>query len=399
MKWMLISVMAPEVVMVMAAGQWSIAYASYKEMGVILREREKQCDEAEIKGEKMKQTRRRNGENHERWSLRHAFYADMGGFHLIDKKGDKYVLRSRHVTFLVHHHYIDLPSLTTMDIKDRSKSDSLAKAFACLQICWLATQCIARAAQRLAVTTLEIATLSFIICTIGTYIFWLRKPYNISTSTIINMPDYSVDEINLEVKSDDEAQSLLERYRELQPRDRNDNVLKPDGTIAPSYTKLDIIDDARPNWTKDFTNTIRWWRGGKEKKEPRIRNDRLPANSFMVTLCSAFISFSYAGLHVTAWNISFPTHVERLLWRTISLSLLGSIVTWWILDIAQALDDIAKKKKGQTVPKWRLITSVGVAFVYGVSRAYLIVEAFVGLRGLPPGAYKSVDWSAFVPHI
>ena len=338
----------------------------------------------------------------ERWSLRHSFLADMGGFRLIDKSGKEYILRSKHINFLVKHRYIDFPNISTKDIDDRSKSDSLAKAFTCLQIGWLALQVIGRAVQHLDVTTLEITTLSFVVCSMGTYACWIRKPYSVGTHTVIRMPEQRVDDIDLDVETDERGHnSLFERYVASQPKERKDRVVQPNGQInyAGGYTKLDVIDDARPNWTKDLTNSIRWWRGGKERKVNRVRNDRLPENPLQVTLGAAVVSFAYAGLHITAWNISFPTEIERVLWRAVSLILLSSIIVWWCLDIAQSLYDKVQGTKGDAVPLWRLITGVVIAIVYGLARAYLLVEAFVALRALPPSAYQSVNWTAVLPHI
>jgi hypothetical protein len=36
---------------------------------------------------------------------------------------------------------------------------------------------------------------------------------------------------------------------------------------------------------------------------------------------------------------------------------------------------------------------------YTLSRIYLMVEVFVGLRALPETAYQSVDWTNFFPHL
>jgi len=46
-------------------------------------------------------------------------------------------------------------------------------------------QCIGRAAQHLTFTTLELTTVAFVCCTLPTYYFWLRKPLDVFTPTII----------------------------------------------------------------------------------------------------------------------------------------------------------------------------------------------------------------------
>ena len=48
-------------------------------------------------------------------------------------------------------------------------------------------QCLGRAAQHLAFTTLELTTVAFVCCTLPTYYFWLRKPVDVFTPTIIKV--------------------------------------------------------------------------------------------------------------------------------------------------------------------------------------------------------------------
>ena len=55
------------------------------------------------------------------------------------------------------------PDINDAEIKDHSKSDGLVNFILLLQICWFVTQVIARAAQGLAVTILEIFTLGIIV--------------------------------------------------------------------------------------------------------------------------------------------------------------------------------------------------------------------------------------------
>ncbi|RAL04420.1 uncharacterized protein BO80DRAFT_236443 [Aspergillus ibericus CBS 121593] len=40
-----------------------------------------------------------------------------------------------------------------------------------------------------------------------------------------------------------------------------------------------------------------------------------------------------------------------------------------------------------------------LACTYAAARLYLIDEAFVGLRALDASAYRTVDWTTFLPHL
>jgi hypothetical protein len=44
-----------------------------------------------------------------------------------------------------------------------------------------------------------------------------------------------------------------------------------------------------------------------------------------------------------------------------------------------------------------IIVAMGTAA--GISRIFLVVEAFISVRKLPLGAYSSVNWTGLLPHI
>jgi len=41
--------------------------------------------------------------------------------------------------------------------------------------------------------------------------------------------------------------------------------------------------------------------------------------------------------------------------------------------------------------------ALGMAFIFG--RGFLVIEAFISIRSLPAGAYDTVSWVGFLPHI
>ncbi|KAJ7891623.1 hypothetical protein B0H14DRAFT_2496750, partial [Mycena olivaceomarginata] len=68
---------------------------------------------------------------------------------------------------------------TEDEIKDRSKSDWLAKSIALIHTTWFLVQCFARGNQRLAITELEIVTGAYAMMNFTIYFFWWKKPLNI----------------------------------------------------------------------------------------------------------------------------------------------------------------------------------------------------------------------------
>ena len=134
------------------------------------------------------------------WSKTHGFFIIMGGFHLFQRSSrearDNYLavlheddtplhpLQSFH--FLSGHEDrtdIDFTSFTVPteeEIRDRGKSDWLAKSLVLLQTSWFVMQCIARAKEHLPITHLEIVTLAYAAMNFVIYIFWWNKPLDVN---------------------------------------------------------------------------------------------------------------------------------------------------------------------------------------------------------------------------
>ena len=42
---------------------------------------------------------------------------------------------------------------------------------------------------------------------------------------------------------------------------------------------------------------------------------------------------------------------------------------------------------------------LSAGLLYNLARAVTLVLAFTSLRDLPPGAYETVHWTTFIPHV
>ena len=69
---------------------------------------------------------------------------------------------------------------TEVEIKDRGKSDWLAKSLVLLQTLWFIMQCIARGIKHLPITHLEIVTLAYAAMNFVIYVLWWNKPLNVN---------------------------------------------------------------------------------------------------------------------------------------------------------------------------------------------------------------------------
>ncbi|KAG2070559.1 hypothetical protein BDR04DRAFT_1054001, partial [Suillus decipiens] len=120
------------------------------------------------------------------WTVTHGFFAYMGGFVLYIDNKPQAVLTPAELLQVVCDKSVEMPNVTEADIEDRSKGDLLSKCVAILQLLWFVIQIIARYAQHLPVTLLEIDTLSVTAVACISYFLWLKKPKDIGRPYIVH---------------------------------------------------------------------------------------------------------------------------------------------------------------------------------------------------------------------
>ena len=369
--WMGVSIAGPEFVLTAAAGQCAAAKRSVKDF---------------------------KDAGYEGWTMKHAFFADMGGIEINPPDFVPFRVNAKQLHYLITNHYLPYPNVLLKEIWDKSKQDTIAKIITCTQITYLILQCIGRASQGLAITTLELFALAIVVCSIATSWCWLQKPADVKFPIRIHM------------------ESNIAR------------VLHEGGTAAARpyrQTPLDFVDDLCPSWSLNIQTFINMPVGPFERPMSRFGNDRFPD----LELCDKTILFAatliYAAIHVSAWNWTFPSKIENTLWRLASMILLGSTIAFWVfesiavwyrynggekffygvLNRLDRLEDIEKLRiekaaNPRKLPlKGEFWSIFPLALIYAIARTYLLVEAFVGLRNLEASAFVNVNWSKYLPHV
>ncbi|KAL8775115.1 MAG: hypothetical protein Q9209_000594 [Squamulea sp. 1 TL-2023] len=358
-KWMTAAVLVPEVVTASAFAQRVAARESVKTMKAM------NCP----------------------WTMKHAFYLNMGGFWIQPKDNQPFPINSAQLSYLIADGYMAAPSLTEAEIWDKSKVDRFAKIVACGQIGWLALQCVGRAVQSLPITPLELATVGFAIPSLATFCLWFEKPADIETPTKIPIPDTTV--------------QLLER---VSPR-----------VYRWWQTPLDFIDTVNsPSFTSEIILKSRKWPGRNHFIGPatRIRNDNFALKySKLDQVIVGMVWVGYAGVHLSAWNFDFPSRMELLLWRISSLVMAGSMVIFWITGNRKAylllsylwpskkehLEKISSERA--KVSTAQVLLGAVTTFSYLTARIILIVQVFLAFRKAPQGIFETVDWTKVLPHV
>ncbi|KAK0508905.1 hypothetical protein JMJ35_008276 [Cladonia borealis] len=373
LRWMVQAIMGPEFVVAFATGQKVEARRSVEQW-------------------------KRSG--YTGWTMRHGFYANMGGFIVEPRDSKPFPVNSKQLHYLVTRGYTPFPLITGKEIWDKSKQDGFQKILTLVQTLWFSIQVLGRAIQHLPITTLELQTFGFVFCTFAAYYQWSNKPLDVESPTFIK----------LEAST---AQILVEAGN------------LPGASKPYSFTPLDFIDNQSPSWLTEIQPRLHFRMGPRERPLPRFTNDKFPV---IGASRDAFVLFTvimaYCCLHFIAWKFFFPTHTERILWHVGCIVIvattfiflacetyqdghrLGRWQRWYLklfpknpVHLARVDTMEKRRREMEFVPFWEVVIMSPVTMVYTLARTYIIVEVFVSLRSLPSGAFNSVNWSNFIPHV
>lgn len=112
-----------------------------------------------------------------RWTMRHAFFADMGGFEL---KGEPLLIgREFYKRVREENLHLDYDKIQE-EIRDRSNKNTVLKVLTFFQASWFIAQSIVRGVEQRAISQLEVTTCAYIFSLMAAYLFWIRKPYHIN---------------------------------------------------------------------------------------------------------------------------------------------------------------------------------------------------------------------------
>ena len=325
------------------------------------------------------------------WSKTHGFFIVMGGFHLFEhhpiqtSNNDEFKLHDDDIplrplaardlygnsTYRSIKADIDFTSFTVPteeEINDRGKSDWLAKSLVLLQTSWFVMQCIARAIEHLPITHLEIVTLAYAAMNFVIYIFWWNKPLN------VNRPVRVFRKSEASAAQHQSTQHL--RAWELTWEEIGEGL---EAIIYFIVGNQDADVDLR-----------------REDRVPRFWADSTD-EQFIADMIVLGVGVCFGAIHCISWGFSFPTHTELLMWRVSCVAITAvPIYTTLGLPLAFLLGKMHLHEFDTTVISFFPLSG-GVLYI--LARAITLVLAFTSLRGLQPGAYETVHWTTFIPHV
>ena len=431
-----LGIICPEILLSMSASQWAGAQRCVKDFASLAKETGAVDNPGHQNSINTDDSTWEKCNEKEVIDMPKAFYIDMGGFRIKPKNTDSFPINGRDMYWLVKEGLVKQPLFRPSMIEDKNKVDPLLRTITVFQIFYFMVQVIGRWVQHLFVTTAELTTISFIICSILGSCFWWHKPCDVVASETIAI-DITIEEII--------ARGAPPEYTwYLTPLDfagREEwwwsktwwnylNILKhmglSFGSEAPKGKPLDRISDS----------VLR----SLPKKQQYLM--------FAVTLACLSIFF-------IAWRNAFPTRTELVMWRIVCIMEMAGVGTGlaisdfghiysvlkkpfatWLSNRSPSLP-LAQRSGGPAssrsllhgFPRLQLfVNRINVrlnsirnnspnhdpnlelplkiilplyvlGFIYFFCRFYILIEDAIGLRKQPASAYETVDWQKFWPHL
>ncbi|KAK0475643.1 hypothetical protein EDD18DRAFT_1115916 [Armillaria luteobubalina] len=185
-----------------------------------------------------------------------------------------------------------LAAISPETIEDISKGDAFSKTISILQLSWFIVQCVARPIQHLPITLLEMTALAFAGLSIITYSLWLYKPLNVKYHISLDEGDVTLTR---------KAHPFEEFTSHVMPFSHKSNgywIQHTIGNSSPYGCYNSIVDGA----FRVHSGTGR---------DAPVRLAMMGA-----------VGFLFGAFHYLAWSFYFPSHAEMVLWRFSSTAIL-----------------------------------------------------------------------------
>lgn len=373
-KWMILTVLAPEFLMGMAFHEWRTAKAN--------------CNE------RMSQYADKDGVE---WEMIHTYFSNMGGFVLdfssllqdgrampVDDEAMPTKLnhykkiaasRMKHKMWALNAEQLHdarrdglietLPRVSVRELERLRKDDSLVKVFTILQVTWLIVGLIVRGWKHLPSSQLEIGALAFSASSLLTYILLWGRPQGVQSVRII---------LPARLATIEEIRSLMysgPRYLWTGPR-----------TSSSKHSDMDLV--TIPNDAVTFEKHVRMLASMAPYKDVQY--------SLILEIVPGGILFG--TLHLLAWKFHFPTPLESSLWRICAVAM----TTLPIVSIPFNVVWLRSLWSSKLQRRLAALSYIGLILIpYTLARLFILLELFRSLLYLPPEAFTET-WSVAFPH-
>ncbi|PPQ95758.1 hypothetical protein CVT26_015845 [Gymnopilus dilepis] len=341
------------------------------------------------------------------WTKTHSYFIQMGGFVLYDgARPLEVILDPDKMDILLRKGLIKFPDTTEEEITDRTRGDGLSKALVICQTVWFGIQCLGRKIEGLPITQLELVTAGLAFLNGTMYFLWWKKPLGVR----LPIPVYTLRHV-------ENKEGLFENDAHFSEKGVED--------IGKFFTRIFLHLDKQPsikvgNSTEpiDIRGTI--FQGSILtpifQRVKQMVDSNKPGDTFYaytqfgqenrVAIFTDVIGLTFGAIHCAGWNFMFPTHAELMIWRASSSIVIGIPMLMMLISLMvrtlrrrSCLPQKPSSAKLSIIPQVIRVLMFILIPAYLLTRLALVIEAFVTLRKLPPGAYEEVAWLSFFPHI
>ncbi|KAF5324123.1 hypothetical protein D9619_011281 [Psilocybe cf. subviscida] len=384
------------------------------------------------------------------WTISHGFFIQMGGFILYQDNYPKQVLDYDRLAALLRSKSIDLPTISTRDLDDRSKGDAISKFIALVQTGWFILHCLVRLGQHLPLSELEVVTLASAVMNACIYLAWWDKPQGAGVAARLLLKEsqpvaphtsltsntslkHSVDgQPNL--ATDDSTQTVLPHDNNIIPNDSSPvlshtsplhNHHSELGTERPRSLTADIPMNIIHVQDNDPITLARAVVRGLDKgfdtdetaeASPlvaRLTNlSRPPEATLSVDVFAALgkadpwvlpmisiVATLFGAIHFLAWDSEFLTNEDKIIWRVSAvgmtclpiLYLLSPFSSGWVGGTAYSSKDI--------VLFLYLCASALIFPICASMRLAITVVSLQAIENPPQAVLIDVRWTSLIPHL
>ena len=281
-------------------------------------------------------------------------------------------------------------------ILDRAKSSSLAKFILVVQVAKFCINCLSRLVQHLPLTLIEVSTAAHAFCTLLTYIVWFSKPMNIAVPTILRGEE--AEQVYALLKCDTKEYTEASTMAGI-----GGGTGASEAPPSPKVVLAARALQRRKNPQRPPLHPPPIEKRFRKKEEsmliPGDFSNKSSNKEILVPLTAAIAPIVFGPIHFLAYNDTFPTPMEQLLWYLSSVVVTASgLVGVCLLMFFMMLHHISGSK-GRLDVFANVLSVAVIPAIHMLASGFLIVESFRQLAYLDPPSFQLALWSNYWPRL
>lgn len=323
------------------------------------------------------------------FSLSQAFLFVMQGVYQKSAGSEHTLVDGDKLVQLVRNGSLSLSDLPTDDeIADKSKRDWTLKSISIIQTLWFITSVIARLSRGYPVSLYEDITAANAFCGIVAFCCWFRCPQDIRLPFTITPTIPGKQESSATTEGTEPEQEATVHTSLL----ISENGTDTGASSGPHLSVLADTSEDRPNGELPTMEQPPFTKNANESRTSfAIQDAEYQVMSINIwTIILLVFGVLFAGIHIAAWNYSFPSVTEAWIWRgsSLALTLLGVLLSVGV-----------NKAYSVNVNSVFYGIYILIFLLYALVRTMMLVIALMSFRKAPARLYETPSWTQYWPHI